>query len=477
MTVTCTSNNDSTDTSAVKECLGQECEVCPIGPYGVPDCPDAPAGKPTPPYIPPPVFADKVLLLPLPATPERFRFALGYHQIAVRYDVRGMRNQVRIGPRWEDSTKWEDLTDAKATIVQEMLQTLPFPCKAEHGKFDNYIGGCLDLNAKSFHELMMNACAHREEDPLVELLFDLPPWDGIKRLPYWLETCFDVADDSLELAEWASQHIFLGTVWRAMEPGTKLDEMVVLIGDPGIGKSTVLRYALPPELRYMFSDGLNLSAPPKERVESLQGRAITEIPEMQGARKADRESLKAFVSRTDDGSIRLAFRKNPEPMPRRSILVGTADRTDPLPDDRNLRRFVPVTLLSGDVGQAMVTLDRDRDDLWAEALHLYHQGVSARLPDTLKYAQAEATESARAKDTVLEDAIVEWLSTAAATFTTQQVARGVGLVEVGKEAKLSYLDSRRIGQVLRHQGYRMNVVKVEGLSKKRWMANPEDVTQ
>ena len=137
----------------------------------------------------------------------------------------------------------------------------------------------------------------------------------------------DVAEESLNSR--AGTFIFLGAVWRAYQPGVKLDEMPILIGRGGIGKSTALRYIFPPELRELFTDGLHLAAQPKERVEAMQGKAVVEAAEMQGARRADLESLKAFLSRTDDGSVRLAYRRDPEPMPRRSIIVGTADR-DPL---------------------------------------------------------------------------------------------------------------------------------------------------
>ena len=435
--------------------------MCPIGPYGIPDCPDNPSGAPI--LVPEWKYPDDPVS-PMPATPERFRRYMAYHHIEARYDTRAMKQQVRF--EWDE---WIDLTDGVSSLVQEMLSTLGYPMLDENHVPYPKGGLVLDLNDKSFNELIVNACAHYAVDPLVEwLLDDLPKWDGTRRLHKCLNTLFDVAEESLELAEWAGTFIFLGTVWRAMEPGTKLDEMPILIGKPGIGKSTALRYALPEEHRYMFTDGLNLASAAKERVESLQGRAIVEVAEMAGARRADLESLKAFLSRTDDGSIRLAFRKNPEHMPRRAILVGTADRSDPLPDDRNLRRYVPVTLEDGDAGKCMRWLDYARLQYWAEAMHLYRKGVSARLPDDLKYAQSVAAESARAHDTVLEDAIVEWLPTAPTHFTIKNVALAIGLAEYNNPGKLSTKDERRIAQVLRHNGYNNPTKDVDGKKLRRW---------
>ena len=82
-----------------------------------------------------------------------------------------------------------------------------------------------------------------------------------------------------------------------------------------------------------FSDGLNLAAHPKERAEALQGKVYVEASEMAGATRAELESLKAFVSRQNDGSVRLAYRRDPESTPRRCIIVGTSNNMNCLPND------------------------------------------------------------------------------------------------------------------------------------------------
>ena len=248
--------------------------------------------------------------------------------------------------------------------------------------------------------------------------------------------------------------------------------MPVITGKGGIGKSTALRCVLPPSLQYTFTDGLNLAANPKERIEALQGRSIVEAAEMQGARRADIESLKAFLSRTDDGSTRLSYRHNPEPMPRRCIIVGTADRPDPLPDDPNLRRFVPITLTGGSPQDVMEFLDEWRDQLWAEALYLYDHGESARLPDELKALQKEATESARSRDSVLEDLIERWLEDGRDLFTIEAVATGIGLTDMGKSARLSPYDTKRISGVLRQKGFASVSKRIDGKTVRRWALLP-----
>ena len=248
-------------------------------------------------------------------------------------------------------------------------------------------------------------------------------------------------------------------------PACKLDETPVLIGPPGIGKSTALRMVFPPDLQDLFTDGLNLGSDAKTRIEALQGRAVVEIGEMAGARRADVESLKAFLSRTDDGSTRLSYRHNPEPMLRRCIVVGTADRADPLPPDHNLRRFVPVTFDGGNVGQLMAYMDANRGQLWAEALYRVEHGQDARLPDGLKDQQREATDGARYTDAI-QDAVERYLEAAPEWFTLEAVAYAVGLIDnAEKGATITPVDQSRLGTALRQCGYQKKRKRVDGVLK------------
>ena len=130
-------------------------------------------------------------------------------------------------------------------------------------------------------------------------------------------------------------------------------------------------------------------------VEALQSKAIVEISEMVGAGEADLARIKDFISRQSDAAIRLAYRRNPEPMPRRCIMVGTADRKRFLPPDNNHRRFVPVVLGRGDARKVRRYMAKNRERLWSEAVSLYRRGVMAHLPERLKGRAEEAVGMAQ----------------------------------------------------------------------------------
>ena len=421
-----------------------------------------------------------VVALPVEYTPERFREAMDSLGVEVRYNVRSDRRQYRragfydlSADAWIPDTQWTDWTDADSLTIRAELSASMFGAwrgNYHQGVFVDdgmpELRFCLDLNGKQFEDAIGLLAAVNQVDPLIDYLDNgIPFWDGIPRLSAWLFKCFDVADDSEDLAEWVSTFIFLGAVQRAYEPGCKLDETPVLIGPPGIGKSTALRLAFPPELVDLFTDGLNLATDAKQRAEALQGRAIVEIGEMAGARRADIESLKAFLSRTDDGAIRFAYRRNPDPLPRRCIVVGTADRNDPLPPDHNLRRFVPVTLTGGNVGRLMAFMDRYRGQLWAEALEVYQRGRDARLPDDLKVQQREATDAARYTDAIAEG-VAEYVASGPPTFTLEAVAYALRLIEhPNAGAMLTPADQGRLGAALRQCGYEKKRARVNGTLK------------
>ena len=54
-------------------------------------------------------------------------------------------------------------------------------------------------------------------------------------------------------------------------------------------------------------------------------------------------------------------------------------------------------------------LDANREQLWAEALHRYHEGEPAWLPQSLTDAQTEVNHGAVQVDETLEDALLEFL--------------------------------------------------------------------
>ena len=102
---------------------------------------------------------------------------------------------------------------------------------------------------------------------------------------------------------------------------------------------------------------------------------------MTGARQADLENLKTFISQQDDGTVRFAYRRDPETMlrrciSRRELLIVNLCSLTILP---GLRRFVPIKL--NDPKHATEPyIAEQREQLWAEALIRYRENKRAGLP-------------------------------------------------------------------------------------------------
>ena len=403
-------------------------------------------------------------------TPEGLARALDVIHVGVRYNTRAQReeylraNDLR---RPGKSDEWTPLTDRSSAKLRAIIAGLcTYPTRREPKT-------PLAFGRETWTDGINAMLYNREIDPFVEWLESLPELDGMRRLDAWLPMLFDIDEDALPLAYWAARAIPLGAVWRAYRPGTKIDSTVVLVGSGGIGKSSVIRYLLPPTRQSeWFSDSLRFDTDVKVQTEALQNRVIVEASEMQGSTRGEIGNMKSFLSRTDDGSIRLAFRRNPEPSPRRCVIVGTTDKQTSLPNDPNNRRFVPVTLRRRtNLADIIEYMDAERSQLWAEAVHDYRLGETAHLPDYLETMQAHAIEGARYREPGLEDAIDTFLEQTTDSFKTSDFLTQIGLANNPHEAtKASGTSQAKAAfRCLRVRGCENTAVKVNGKTVRRWV--------
>lgn len=87
----------------------------------------------------------------------------------------------------------------------------------------------------------------------------------------------------------------VAAVARVFSPGCKFDNVIILCGPQGIGKSTMLKKLG----REWFSDSLT-SVQGKEAYEQLHGVWIAELGELYATRKAESEAVKQFLSKSED---------------------------------------------------------------------------------------------------------------------------------------------------------------------------------
>ena len=326
---------------------------------------------------------------------ETLSLCLADMAMDVRYNLRSHRMEWR-GVRLTDPDTWSPVTDRSLANIREGIARQYF-VQTKEGPRALYWG------RDAFSDTLNALAFHREVDPFEEWLEAGPKWDGQERLPGLLTELFGAPDDAL--STWAGRYLFVGGVQRTYEPGGKLDQIPVLIGEQGIGKSAFARAAVPPDMPELFSDGIRWDMRVREQVEATLGRVVCEISEMAGRSKAEIEHVKSFISRQDDGHVRLVWHRSTEHLPRRFVLIGTTNNPNDLPNDPSgNRRFVPVTLTHGSAVEAY--MDATREQLWAEAMVAYHDaGQGAALPRWLHDMQRARAEEHRDRDDLIEDAI------------------------------------------------------------------------
>jgi len=221
-------------------------------------------------------------------------------------------------------------------------------------------------------------------DQLAEML-DALKWDRVPRLSSMLVTYFGAEDCTFNLE--VSRRWMISAVARALSPGCKADACLVLEGGQGGGKSSALRILAGDEF---FGDALPDLAN-KDAPLYLRGKWIVELSELASLNKSSFEQTKAFVSRQEE-QYRPPYGRLEVTEPRRCVFAGTTNRDDYLRDPTGNRRFWPVA--TGVID--LEGLQRDRDQLWAEAVRAYTTGepwwLTGKAAELASEAQSERGE-------------------------------------------------------------------------------------
>lgn len=209
---------------------------------------------------------------------------------------------------------------------------------------------------------MNAAMAYRMYHPVREYLNSLE-WDGTARMERAVIDALGAEDDALTRA---MTRIWLtAAVARIFEPGIKFDQVLILQGLEGTGKSTFFSVLG----GRWFSDSLN-NMDGKEGMEGNMGVWIHELSELGAMRKSDVEQVKSFVSKQTD-RFRPAYGRVVEVRPRECVFGASTNETKFLKGmDGNRRMWVIGIDPSKRAGEEepRAWLEKRRDQIWAEAV-------------------------------------------------------------------------------------------------------------
>jgi predicted P-loop ATPase len=253
--------------------------------------------------------------------------------------------------------------------------------------------------------------------PVRDYLNGLPKWDGVPRIDTWLIDYCGVPSSGSSPNHYAmavAGKFLISAVARIMQPGCKVDTMLVLEGDQGVGKSTAAQILAG---EAWFTDQL-AELGSKDFSMQLRGIWIAEMSELDALGRVDQSRAKAVITQQRE-RFRPPYGRRLINAPRQCIFLGTCNRAEWLRDETGGRRFWPVEC-APIVGRMvdLAGLRRDRDQLWAEALHRYRAGEEWWITDENLIADAIEQQADRYESHPWQELIEQWLETGAAESVT-----------------------------------------------------------
>jgi len=315
------------------------------------------------------------------------------------------------------------------------------------------------------HTVLRAAVSHaaksRAFDSAINWAEGLPPWDRVPRVPHWASRYLGAEDSPYMTA--VSRYWWSGHAGRVLCPGAQADAAIVLISGQGTGKTSAVRLMVPKEEWY---DAVSLEERDAELTRHLCGRLIIELAELRGVASREKEGVKAWISSRRD-SWRKLYKEELTPLHRRFMIVGTSNEEEFLDDTTGNRRWHPIRV---GLKQDLAAIERDRDQLWAEALVLFkEEGVCWQVAHQL----AEPARLEASFEDVLTDRVSEVLhdvqyGTSLATCEFLQMKPIVREVFGSDPRAWSRPNQRRIGESLRTLGYERVTKYYEGKVQKLW---------
>lgn len=248
----------------------------------------------------------------------------------------------------------------------------------------------------------VNLIAEENAENKVATRLQSTQWDGEKRI----ETLFiDYlgCEDNIYTRE-VSEKSLIAAVRRAIFGGIKWDNMPILIGPQGMGKSTFLKILG----MDWYNDSL-VNVEGKDACELIQGSWILEMGELSSLRKSELNLVKNFLSRTDD-IFRASYGRRAQKYPRRCAFFGTANDTNFLRDETGNRRFWPIDcFIHSPIKSIFNNLKDELDQIWAEACELAKNEFYSLVLSKEAEKIAKEEQEAHSEDNVFKGIILDYL--------------------------------------------------------------------
>lgn len=229
--------------------------------------------------------------------------------------------------------------------------------------------------------------------------FDRLIWDGTPRIEGWLSYYLGCERQTRDYLALIGSKWLMGAVSRVYNPGCKFDNVLVLEGKQGIKKTSALRtLATFNHETYFLEFPGDVSN--KDSLMLMQGKIIIEMSELASINRSAIEEIKAFITRQVD-EYRPPYGRSPIKRPRYFVLGASTNNDEAdeyLLDSSGGRRFWPAAC--GEVID-LESLERDKSQLWAEAVYRYKAGGETWISDEYIEIVLEEQRIRQAQDVLM----------------------------------------------------------------------------
>lgn len=315
---------------------------------------------------------------------------------------------------------------------------------ADDTSLQRYMQHMLGIRKMSKTTVADAVIAHARNNPknCVKDWLDTLEWDSVPRIATFFHECYGANDNAY--VKDVSRNFLISMVARVYKPGCKVDTMVVLEGDQGIGKSQSLHI-----LGGEWFAEQHEAVTGKGFFEVLQGKWLIEIGELASMNRAEVTKVKQVISCQTD-RFRVPWERHAADHPRQCTFVATTNTSDYNRDETGARRFWPIEC------HGTIKLDdirRMREQLFAEAVALLKEGAT--------WWQVEAEEAAEEQNArYIQDV---WFDAVKEAVSASQ--SGISITDIltkKLEMKLSDQtrgDQMRVATILRKLGWNWSNVR------------------
>jgi hypothetical protein len=348
-----------------------------------------------------------------------------------------LRNDRKIIP---DRLEWNDmlgnptlggvsLEDEDVAGLREKIELL---VKDSRGKG-------LQFRTGDIEQAVKQVASERRYNPVREYLEHLE-WDGTPRIAHVAEDILGIP--ATELTQVLLRKWFISAAARPLSPGCQVDHVLVLQGPQGPGKSTFFRKLAGDD--WFTDQHFDIASDDGSRI--VRRFWVIEWAELETMHRSRSGMVKGFISRRVD-TFRPPYARRHVDAPRHCVIVGTVNPEKFLTDPTGNRRFWVIAVQDT---FNLELLAEQRDQLWAEAVHLFRAGEQWHLTPRESELLAEAQEEFKDESHPWEGIVAEWLRGWTGDVTTAAVLEKAIRKPTGQWGKS---DEMAVGKVLNSLGY------------------------